>query len=172
MPPPNKRKSQLNDALGRPKSLSCQTEFDKFQELLEVTRAELLATKEMNESLQQQMDELKNARNELQVCLIWILQNVLWNNIEWSISPSSPLLCFIFLYREESEPLKFDYSKFAYFQVVDELSPIIIGMAQEDLVNMNAWCKKTFKKNGLLEKIQNSQITTAEAEEKVSTKHT
>ena len=66
MPPPNKRKSQLNDALGRPKSLSCQTEFDKFQELLEVTRAELLATKEMNESLQQQMDELKNARNELQ----------------------------------------------------------------------------------------------------------
>ena len=72
MPPPNKRKSQLNDALGRPKSLSCQTEFefDKFQELLEATRAELLATKEMNESLQQQFDELKNARNELQVCLI------------------------------------------------------------------------------------------------------
>uniref|UniRef100_A0A914ENC6 Exonuclease domain-containing protein n=1 Tax=Acrobeloides nanus TaxID=290746 RepID=A0A914ENC6_9BILA len=51
--------------------------------------------------------------------------------------------------------------------VVDELSPIIIGMSKEDLVNMNAWCKKTFKKNGLLEKIQNSQITTAEAEEKV-----
>uniref|UniRef100_A0A914C9H8 Exonuclease domain-containing protein n=1 Tax=Acrobeloides nanus TaxID=290746 RepID=A0A914C9H8_9BILA len=72
----------------------------------------------MNESLQQQMDELKNARNELQ-------------------------------------------------EVVDELSPIIIGMAQEVLVNMNAWCKKTFKKNGLLKKIQDSQITTAESEYKV-----
>ena len=62
--------------------------------------------------------------------------------------------------------LPFDYSKFAYFQVVDELSPIIIGMAQEDLVNMNAWCKKTFKKNGLLKKIQDSQITTAESKDK------
>ena len=87
MPPPNKRKSQLNDALGRPKSFSCQTEFefDKFQELLEVTRAELLATKEMNESLQQQMDELKNARNELQeVRFFWSAKPQLFQTKRYS----------------------------------------------------------------------------------------
>ena len=45
--------------------------------------------------------------------------------------------------------------------------PLIIKQTPEAMENMSKWCKKTFKKNGLLEKIEQSQIDTATAEERV-----
>lgn len=54
-----------------------------------------------------------------------------------------------------------DLTEVAYY------GPKIIGQPPEVLSNMSAWCKKTFKKNGLLEKIKNSQITEEQIEKEV-----
>jgi len=47
---------------------------------------------------------------------------------------------------------------------VASYGPVIIGQPADVLDNMNNWCKKTFKKNGLLEKIKASQITEKQVE--------
>uniref|UniRef100_A0AC35F0Y2 Exonuclease domain-containing protein n=1 Tax=Panagrolaimus sp. PS1159 TaxID=55785 RepID=A0AC35F0Y2_9BILA len=48
---------------------------------------------------------------------------------------------------------------------VATFDPIIINQSDEVMKNMSKWCKSTFKKNGLIEKIKESSITTSTAEE-------
>uniref|UniRef100_A0A7E5A1J8 Probable oligoribonuclease n=1 Tax=Panagrellus redivivus TaxID=6233 RepID=A0A7E5A1J8_PANRE len=50
---------------------------------------------------------------------------------------------------------------------VAQFDPIIIKQTPESMQNMSKWCKKTFKKNGLLTRIAESNIDTQNAEEQV-----
>jgi oligoribonuclease len=50
---------------------------------------------------------------------------------------------------------------------VASYGPVVIGQPAEVLANMSDWCKKTFKKNGLLEKINQSQMTEEKVEKEV-----
>ena len=51
------------------------------------------------------------------------------------------------------------------FQPIATFDPLIIKQTPEAMKNMSKWCKQTFKKNGLTKKIEESQISTSEAEE-------
>uniref|UniRef100_A0A914Y024 Probable oligoribonuclease n=1 Tax=Panagrolaimus superbus TaxID=310955 RepID=A0A914Y024_9BILA len=48
---------------------------------------------------------------------------------------------------------------------VATFDPLIINQSEEAMKNMSKWCKTTFKKNGLINKIKESEITTSAAEE-------
>ncbi|MES1907282.1 MAG: hypothetical protein MHM6MM_000436 [Cercozoa sp. M6MM] len=50
---------------------------------------------------------------------------------------------------------------------IASLDGIAIHQPKEVLQDMNDWCQKTFKKNGLLERIKASKLTTAEVERQV-----
>lgn len=54
-----------------------------------------------------------------------------------------------------------------HFQEVASYGPVVIGQPEDVLENMSKWCKKTFKKNGLLERIKKSQVTETQVETEV-----